>query len=61
MIFFGFLKYNDEFLKNIFDEIQMTDMMIMFQTLVQYDQMGSHGMDDAGEEPKRWLLIQNGL
>ena len=38
----------------------MTNMMIMFQTLGLYDQMDSHSMDDAAEEPKRRLLIQNG-
>ena len=46
-------------LKNILYEIQMTDMMIMFQKLGRYDQMGSRGMDGATEEPKGWLLIQN--
>ena len=37
----------------------MTNMMIMFQTLGRYDQMGSRGMDGATEESKRRLLIQN--
>jgi hypothetical protein len=39
----------------------MTNMMIMFQTLGLYDQMDSRGMDGVAEEPKRRLLIQNGL
>ena len=37
----------------------MNNMMIMFQILGRYDQMGSCGIDDAAEEPKRRLLIQN--
>ena len=48
-------------LKNIFDEIQMTNIMIMIQILGQYDQMDSRGTDDAAEEPKRQLLRRNGL
>ena len=39
----------------------MTDMMIMFQTSGQYNQMDSRSMDGATEEPKRQLLIQNEL
>ena len=39
----------------------MTNMMIMFEILGQYDQMGSCGMDGATKEPKRRLLIQNEL
>lgn len=37
----------------------MTNTMIMFQILGWYDQMGYHGMDNATEELKRRLLIQN--
>ena len=37
----------------------MTNMMIMFQILGQYDQMGSHGMDIVAEVPKRWLWTQS--
>lgn len=47
--------------ENIFDGIQMNNMMIMFQILGQYDQMASRGMDGAAEVPKRWLLRQNEL
>lgn len=39
----------------------MTDMMIIFQKSSLYDQMDSCGMDGGAEEPKRRLLIQNGL
>ena len=46
--------------ENIFGETQMTNMMIVFQTSGPYDQMGSRGMDDVDEEPKRRLPIRNG-
>ena len=39
----------------------MTNMMIMIQTLGLYDQIDSHGTDDAAEEPKRRLLKRKGL
>ena len=45
----------------IFDEIQMTDMMIMIQILGQCGQMDFRGTGDAAEEPKRRLLRRRGL
>ena len=50
-----------QFEKYFFDEIQMTDMMIMIQILGQCSQMDSRGTDDAVEEPKRRLLRWRGL
>ena len=37
----------------------MTNMMIMFEILGQYDQTGSHSIDGVAEEPKRRLQRQN--
>ena len=45
---------------NFFDETQMTNMMIMFQTLGLYDQMDSRDMDGVAEEPKRRLRMRKG-
>ena len=39
----------------------MTNIMIMIQTLGQYDQMDSRSTDDAVKEPKRRLLRRNRL
>ncbi len=39
----------------------MNNIMIMIQTLGQYDQMDSHGTDDVAEELKRQLLRWNRL
>lgn len=45
-------------MKNIFDRIQMTNMMIIFQILGQYDQMGSHGMDVSANTERLLHTIQ---
>jgi len=44
-------------LKFFLDWIQMTNLMIIFQILGQYDQMVSHSMDIVAEMLKRRLLI----
>ncbi len=41
--------------ENVFDRIQMTNIMIMFQILGLYDQMSSHGTSVAAKGPKRRL------
>ena len=65
MIFYDFYDFSS-IMMNVekhffFYEIQMTNMMIMFQTLGLCDHMGSRGMDGVAEEPKRRLRMRKGL